>query len=267
MAIIVRTPQNAFIRWNEADSFHHPIYGEVKYCLPIYSQNDASFSFVLEGATEGETETLLDLGNNAVTLGIVNDTGDPFLLAFSDKPERFRISERQVLYIWGFGLPDFDTVIDIDECFKLRLDVAGGGVHYSNCFQRIASDEFTSVVEFGSDENAFGFNYCQGDAVEEDSDHCEDGGAYGGGSYGGGGSTIGCDPTYITFLNEATLSIPYTAFLAEKYGDVPSIQTWIYDGAGNLVNAGITASMDNVPPTVLSWDFGGIASGVIRLGQ
>lgn len=271
MGIIIRNPTNSFVRFSEADSFNHPIYGEIKYCLDIYAEGDYAFQFVLEGATEGEANALLDLDNNTVTVGLVNECGDSYLLVFAEKPTRAKASERQIAYNWSHGFPDFDTVISIGECFRVKITVAGGYTFCSNCFMRIPTDEFSSVIEYGNEENSFGFNYCVGDAVEEDSEHCVDDGPYGGGAYGGaygGGSTGGvgnCDPTFITFLNVATISFPYTAMYAAKYGDVPSIQVWIYDSNGDLVNAGITVAFDSIPPTVINIDLGGLASGVFRM--
>jgi hypothetical protein len=72
-----------------------------------------------------------------------------------------------------------------------------------------------------------------------------------------------CFPTVVEFTDVATLDIPYTAQMTLKYGDVPTVQTWIYDGLGRLVIMGIFASLDAVPPTLISLDFGGLATGII----
>lgn len=72
-----------------------------------------------------------------------------------------------------------------------------------------------------------------------------------------------CSPTIVTFTDVATLDIPYTAAMLEDYGNVPTVQVWIYDGLGRLLNMAITASLDAVPPTQISLDFGGVASGLI----
>lgn len=247
MAIVLRTPANSFVRFGEADSFNHPIYGVIKYCLPVFDEDDIAFQFVLEGDDPTETNLLLDLTNDIVVLGIVNDCGDAYLIQFTEKPERFKISDRQVLYNWRHGLPDFDSVIDVGECFKIRVEVQLYGITYdfcSNCFERIGDDAFTSVLEYGNDENAFGFNYCSATPVDPDAD-------------------VDCDPTTITFNNVPTLTLPYTALMLAKYGSAPSIQTWIYDAGGDLVNMGIFETRDNIPPSMLNWDFGGLASGII----
>ncbi len=250
MAISIKTPANSFLRFDSSGSFTHPIYGTITWRLPVYDEGDIAFQFVLEGDSPGEIDALLDLTNSLVVVGIANDCGDPYLIQFTEKPERFKLSDFQVLYNWRHGVPNFDTVIGINECFIIRVEVQLYGITYSFCsngLERIGEDDFTSVLEYGNDENAFGFNYCAADPVDPPS------------------SLTGCDPTVITFNNVPTLTLPYTAQLQAMYGDVPTIQTWIYDGNGDLVNMGIQVLMDNVPPTMLSWDFGGNASGKIVL--
>lgn len=249
MGITIRTPTHSFIRFNETGTFVHPIHGTVKFCLPVYDENDIAFQFVLEADTAPEALALLDLDNDLVVLGITDASGNPFTLQFSEKPERFKISDRQILYNWRHGLPAFDTEVAIHECFVIKIEAQMYGItyaFYSNCLERIDDADYTSVLEYGNDENAFGFNYCAADPVDPD-------------------SAVDCDPTVITFSNASTLTIPYTAQLQAMYGTTPSVQVWIYDGSGDLVNSGITATMDNVPPTILSFDFGGTASGVIRI--
>jgi len=72
-----------------------------------------------------------------------------------------------------------------------------------------------------------------------------------------------CYPTVVEFTDVATLEIPYTAQMALKYGEVPTVQTWVYDELGRLVYMGISASFDDVPVTLISLDFGGVASGIV----
>jgi hypothetical protein len=67
----------------------------------------------------------------------------------------------------------------------------------------------------------------------------------------------------VTFVSVATLSIPYTALLSDKYGEFPTVQVWIYDGTGQLINMGITAAFDTYPPNMINLDFGGPASGIV----
>jgi hypothetical protein len=72
-----------------------------------------------------------------------------------------------------------------------------------------------------------------------------------------------CFPTIIEFTDEETQVITYTAAMALKYGDVPTVQVWIYDIMGRLVNMGISVEFDANPVTQITVDFGGIASGLI----
>jgi hypothetical protein len=258
MQVIV--PINSFVQFTEMDT-EHCTYGTVRATLPVYNDNDIAFQFVVRG-TEDEIDELATFGNNtAVKVGIVGtDIYESLLLEFSDVPERFRISTTDMLYNWTAGLPGFYDVITVGECFKIGITVNVGGedqVFTSNLFERIGDDCFTSVIEYGSDDNGFGFNYCgSGDAIT------------GPGSEDPG--TVDpppgtCEPTRILFTNMATMSIPYTAQLQAMYGATPTVQAWIYDENGDLVNMGIQIKMDGSPPTTISFDFGGVASGVAIL--
>jgi hypothetical protein len=249
MAVRIISPANSFVQFDQDDSFNHCVFGTVRHCLPVFAEDDVNFQFVLETDTEEEADALCDLANDLLTIGLSDDLcyGE-LLLTFSEKSERFRISPTQVLYNWSHGLPGFAGTIEVGECFKVLVMLTLNDEDYqfcSNCFQRIREDCFTSVIEFGSEDNSFGFNYCASGAIES-------------------GSEAGtCDPTIITFANKSTLVIPYTSSLQSAYGDAPTIQVWIYDGSGDLVNMGIQAKLDGFPPTQLEFDFGGPASGII----
>ena len=162
----------------------------------------------------------------------------------------------QVLYDWQIGFTGFDGFVAVGEFFKIQITITATPYGYpeeidtfcSNCFERIGSDCFTSVVEYGNDEDGFGFKYCYGGELDEE---------------GNVGSSIDCDPTITQFINVSTLSIPYTAMLQSKYGVFPTVQCWIYDGSGQLINMGIQAAFDTYPPTMINFDFGGSASGII----
>lgn len=101
-------------------------------------------------------------------------------------------------------------------------------------------------MEYGNDEDAFGFKYCNGGDLPGETT-----------------PTLDCSPTIVTFVSVATLAIPYTALLQAKYGDFPTVQVWIYDGTGQLLNMGITAAFDTYPPTMINLDMGGISSGIV----
>lgn len=254
MAVTIISPTNSFVRFNETEPDPLCIWGDVNFCLPVYDQEDVYFQFVIQG-TELEIDSLCTQTGDEVTVELVSECGGSPLITFSEKPDRFRLSETQVLYNWQHGFPAFTGAIAVGQCFKIQLtfDVNPYGypsdieVFCSNCFERIGDDCYTSVVEFGNDEDAFGYKYC----------------------YGGGmpGSDVpaeqDCEPTITTFASVATLTIPYTAYLQSKYGDFPTVQVWIYDGTGQLINMGITAGFDAYPPTVISFDFGGPASGIV----
>lgn len=246
MAYTIISPPQSFIQFNETGKVDHCIFDMINFCLPVYEDSDGAFQFTLQG-TESEIDALCGVYGIPISIGIVNACDDPdFLLEFTanpynDVPSIFRLSDTQLLVNWEHGYPGFTNVISIGECFKIRVQV-GATIFCSNCLERTADNCFTSVIEYGCDENCFDFNYC-----------------------GSGGATEGelsCEPTIITFTNQLTLSLPYTQSLRDAYGDVPTIQVWISDGT-NLVNMGITATFDTYPPNVLGFDFGGLATGII----
>ncbi len=243
MALTILNSQHSFVRFNDPATEPDCIWGDINYCLPVYSQADIAFQFVIEG-TEAEINALCVQDASEVSIAIVADCNTTPLLTFSQKPQRFRLSLTQALYNWPHGLPNFTSVIDIYECFKVQAAV--GGVNFcSNCFERIAEDCYTSVIEYGNDEDAFGFKYCYAGDIE------------------GGGSALDCNPTVVQFISMATLAIPYTSSMVAKYGNFPTVQAWIYDGLGQLVNMGITIAFDAYPPTVINLDFGGPATGIV----
>jgi hypothetical protein len=253
MAINIISPTNSFIRFDEAENTALCIWGMVDFCLPVYEDEDVYFQFVIEGEVY-DIDSLCTQTGDEVVVSLVNDCGGGSILTFSEKPDRFRLSATQVLYNWTHGLPGFTSVVSAGECFKIQIVVQAAPYGYpedtdtycSNCFERIASDCFTSVIEYGNDEDGFGFKYC-----------------YGGDLPGDNPTTLDCSPTIVSFVGVATLAIPYTALLEYKYGVLPTVQVWIYDGSGALVNMGITAGFDTYPPTMINLDFGGTASGIV----
>lgn len=72
-----------------------------------------------------------------------------------------------------------------------------------------------------------------------------------------------CFPDIRTFTDVATLDITYTAGMVMKYGAVPTVQVWIYDNANRLVNMAVAVVLDANPATLISIDFGGVASGIV----
>ncbi len=206
--------------------------------------------------TEDEIDSLCTQSGDEISVALVTECNGSPLLTFSEKPERIRLSTTQVLYNWSYGVPGFTSVVAVGECFKIQVTVLATPYGYpeeelvrcSNCFERIASDCFTSVIEYGNEDDAFGFKYCYGGNLN---------GAY------EDPTELDCSPTVVTFVGVATLAIPYTALLQAKYGTIPTVQVWIYDGTGQLLNMGITAGFDTYPPTMINLDFGGVASGIV----
>lgn len=244
MAYRVLTPTNSFIRFDGAYTFTHCLHGEVTECLPVYEEADIAFQFVVEADSEAEADALCDPYTSGIEMGLVlacDQVG--FTHEFTELPDRFRISTLQVLYNWPHGAEGMAGNIDIGQCFYIRVVVAE--VDYcSNCFQRIPDPCFTSVLDYSNDENFAGFNYCNAGGIES-------------------GESTSCDPEVYSFTNQDTMTIPYTASLVDRFGEVPTVQAWIYDEFGVPTNMGIVAQFDTMPPTSITFHFGGTASGFI----
>lgn len=242
MALSITNSQHSFVRFGDSASPPYCYWGDVKYCLPVYSQGDIAFQFIVTGTTAEEISALCNPYTAGATISLVDDCNGDDLIVFDEYPDRFLISPFQVLFNWSHGLPNFTSVIAVGECFHVRVRVEGAE-WCSNCFQRIAEDCYTAVVEYGNEEDGFGFKYCYSGEVPTPSGECL--------------------PTIASFTDVETLDIPYTASMREKYGDFPTVQAWIDDGNGNLTNFGITIQLDANPPTNIHFDFGGVATGVV----
>lgn len=250
MALRIISPRNSFVQFEESDVLSGCGFDDVSVCLPVFDDNDIAFQFVIEADDEGEANALCDLTNDQIHIGIVESCDENFLLEFSGKSSRRRISPTEVLYMWS-GLPGFQTVISVGECFRIKISTSQYGEEYeacSNCFIRISDPCWTSVVDYSADNNSFGFNYCGGSDIN-----------------GAGDNTQECDPTIIVFTNQSTLAIPYTAALQAKYGDVPDVTIWIRDTDGKLADMGVRATFDDFPPSTISIDFGGPATGIVKI--
>lgn len=244
MAYNIQSPRNSFVQFGGTGTVTSCNFADIDLCLPVFEDDDIWFQFFVTADSEEEADALCDLNNDLVTLSLIDGCNGGTLKTFTEKPERYRISATQVLYNWQHGLTGFDEMVDIGQCFNINVSVEGNEA-CSNCLQRIGETCHTSVLEYGNDENAFGFNYCNSEADADASDPCE--------------------PTFITFIDESTLTIPYTASLVAKYGNIPTIKVWIYDEAGQLVNMSVRQAFDTYPPTQLLFDFGGPATGVIKI--
>lgn len=246
MAIRIISPTNSFVRFSEACSTTDCNFGSVEFNLPVADSEDVSFQWVIETDTEEEADALCTQDGSGIEVSLVDDCAyGAGLIDFTELPERFRLSTTQILFNWQHGFPGFPGPILPEQCFKIRVTV--DGVQFcSNCFQRVIETCYTSVLEYGNDEDAFGFKYCAGGAVPS-----------------GGDTPVSCEPTEVSFVNVPTLTIPYTAMLQDQYGTIPTIQVWIFDEMGQLVNMSTQVKFDAYPPTQLLFDFGGPASGKI----
>jgi hypothetical protein len=246
MPYAIETSRFSFVQFAETDTVGNCNFADNDMCLPTYDENDAWFQFVVVGDTVDEADDLC-AGAVPLTIGIVEQCSDGFLLQFAEKPTRHRISPLRVGYAWQHGIPGFQNVISVGECFhfKVRISVQE---FCTNCFQRIGDDCHTSVIEYTNEDNAFGFQYCAGGVTDED-----------------GGTGDDCAPTEIPFVHASTMVIPWTAYLNDKYGPLPSIEVWVYDENGDLIKPGIVAKLNGYPPTQVYIDFGGDSSGIVKI--
>ncbi len=244
MAYIILTPSASFVRF-DGENPTHCIWGTNKLCLPVYAEDDIAFQFVIQASTVEEADALCMPYDSGIAVGIVLDCDqEEFTAEFEELPDRYRISDLQVLYNWSHGVPGMIGNIQPEECFYIRVRLLDTTNFCSNCFQRVPDDCFTSIIEYGNDDNFAGFNYCNAGAVDN------------------GGDTGTCSPEIYEFNNISTLTIPYTSSLQDRFGPVPTIQAWIYID-GELTNVGITATFDAMPPTQINLDFGGVSSGIV----
>jgi hypothetical protein len=258
MAAIVTQPDHSFVRFG-ADYHETCNDNDVIFNLPMVYHDDVAFQFIIQTDTDAEADELTSVGSPAVRVGITSQ--DPAIAAWlkdytATQPERFRIGPRRVLYQWDAGAPDFESVVAIGKCFRFVVTVTistGTITGISNKFERIASDCYNTLLEYSADKNQFGFVYC---GYYDESD--------------GGSIPVPanqCDPMVIPFNNKPVMVIPYTAAMLSKYGDVPRVDVYIYNPQNGLFELvpGISASLDNVPPTVITVDLGGPATGYIKI--
>lgn len=236
-------PANSFVFFGGDNQVQHCIWGTINTCMPVYADDDIAFQFVVAADTPEEIAALCNPTEPGIEIGLVLDCDqESFTVQFTELPDRYKISDTQVLFNWPHGLPGMTANVSMEACFAIRV-VISEDTFCSNCFQRIPDDCFTSVVEYGNDDNFAGFNYCNSGGVSPDAESCE--------------------PTIINFTNQSTLSIPYTTSMQNKYGTVPTVQVWIYDGDGVPTNMGVSATFDAMPPNFINVDLGGPASGFL----
>lgn len=244
MAYTITAPRNSFVKFEETTGLS-TCYNQTHGCLPVYAPEDWAFQFYIQADTDEEADALCEIGSSGFTIGLVRDCDQAFFdLELTESPERYKIDGTTILVNWSHGFPDFFTEFDEGECFVVKIVV--GDQHFcSNCFTRITAAEAcdTSVVDYGNNDNAFGFAYCTGGEGVIDP------------------GTGSCEPTVISFTEESELTIPYTTMLQNQYGPVPAVQVWVFNDAGELQNMGIEVRMDDVPATQIMINLGGPASG------
>lgn len=265
MGVQVRSPRFSFVQFSTFGYYygftqeeHSTCFpSEVQFCLPVYAYDDVAFQFIVQTDTVAEANELCTLGASAkVKVGLVRECSDSAFLVDFDAdgyaPQRYRISETEVLYNWPHGFPGFDILLAPSDCFYVQVKVlmdSGTVTGCSNCFQRVGSAScFESVLEYGAEQNIFGFNYCGSGSLFEDEEEAV------------------CEPTIVQFVDATTISHPYTALMQELYGDVPTVEIFIYDAlTDKYLKANIQVGFDAYPPTLIQADLGGLATGFMKI--
>lgn len=246
MSYRLYSPENSFVQFNETGEVSSCGFAPLTVCLPVYYEDDVAFQVFVESDTEEESDLLCGPYGIKPTFGLTSNCQD-FDLEFNLQPEIFRVDSKHILYQWRYGFPGFQFSYNIGDCFQIMIEL-NEQIFCSNCFYRTGGVCWTTELAYTNNDNFAGFNYCSGGTVP----------------LPGG---IDCQQEFFTFNNVPILNIPYTAALKAKYGDVPSVQVWIVDVNGELVDMGIRVALDMYPPTELRFDFGGNATGVIRISN
>lgn len=245
MAYTLTAPINSFVQFNETGDITSCAFQPITECLPMFYDDDVAFQFVVSG-TEEEIAALCGPYGIRPDIGLTSDCLS-MRMVVDDVPSIFRIDDTHILYQWSAGFPGFSEVFQIGDCFNIMITL-GDQSFCSNCFYRIKDICWTSAIAYTNDDNYAGFNYCAGGASNAP-------------------NAGDCTQEFIAFTNESLLTITYTAAMLARYGTFPSVQVWIYDTDGTLYDPGIRVALDTYPPNEIRFDFGGPASGVIRISN
>jgi len=161
MAIAIINNDHSFIQFNAPDSFMHCVFGEIRQCLPVINPDDIAFQFVVTADSPAEADDLCEAAGYNVDVQLVRHCNDSApIIEFGAHPTTFRINTNQIAYDFNSGFPGFPYDLKPNECFYIRIKIDDVIKGCSNCLQRITDECFTSVVEYGNEDDAFGFEYC-----------------------------------------------------------------------------------------------------------
>lgn len=131
----------------------------INSCLPVYGVQDVSFQFIHKHGLAVSTYSL-QLVKDGVEVG---DRVTGLSKVQVSRPDIDPIFEVSVVFVTSINLTDFENVIDIGECFKIRLYGTSIYGEYAlfdtNCFIRIEEECYSSVISYRCNENSFGFYY------------------------------------------------------------------------------------------------------------
>lgn len=141
-------PKYSFVQFSETPQ-------DCETQLQIATNDELAFQIRVITDTVLEALTLMDDG---VTLNVVSAASLINMGTLFDFDIQ-RIGEKELLLCWGKGFHFYD--IHKGVCFRIHFELDGTD-YYSNCFFYNPDEAFTTVVSYSCDENAYGFNYCEG---------------------------------------------------------------------------------------------------------
>ena len=174
--ITIESPKHSFIQFSNLQQVDY-CDDYPASCLPIAYEDDISFQIIATTETEAEANYLCNnTGIIKVRLQYADDcenTGS-YIVEYTPnfKFERLRTGEKRIILFWQHGLPDINNLVYIGNCFVIQLILPDGRVLCSNCFEMIGEDCYTTVIEYASPSDNFGFMYC-GVNDELDDSICE----------------------------------------------------------------------------------------------
>lgn len=124
--------------------------------MPVYTDKDVNFQFILKAADTTEYNALISVNHNINVFydGTWHQNGSGFW-------QRVGLGNLEVL----FYLPGSTTIMDTvpnNECFRLGILLLSGEpyLYTQECFIKISDVRNTGVIRYRSDVNQSGFNYC-----------------------------------------------------------------------------------------------------------
>jgi hypothetical protein len=175
--ISISSPKYSFVRFNLPDN-NSCCPNEKDYCIPVVDQGDVRFQFQILTDTKEEADQVMAIDDEDCQLWILNGSSNIPATAAANIVrdlttddslyfKRFRTGIREVTFIWDSPLQNITSLIDINGCFQLAVDIineiVSDFVYVSNCFKLVPADCYLTLLEYRCNEDQFGFKYCNTD--------------------------------------------------------------------------------------------------------